>query len=219
MSFHISLRRKSASEAISHPPHYQTAHIPETILRQDSRQSAVRSADSHRESGTDASQSNVSASEVTPRGHEFHQLRIYADRDVSSGVHPISAAPRPVIEPHITPAQTIAIARQIAPVKTGSVAPMIQRTPPPGTANTIANGHAYHKHVQVQKEFPEIKDSNDFATLINTIMTSPAEHKVLTNGREAFWDGKTVVIYNPKAGDKGTCFRPTAGKSYFDNLV
>jgi hypothetical protein len=219
MSFHISLRRKSASEAISHPPHYQTAHIPETILRRDPQHSAIHSADSRQEDGAGANLSSVSVSEATPRGHEFHQLRVYTDRDVSSGVHPISAAPRPVIEPHITPAQTIAIARQIAPVKTGSVAPMIQRTPPPGTANTIANGHAYHKHVQVQKEFPEIKDSNDFATLINTIMTSPAEHKVLTNGREAFWDGKTVVIYNPKAGDKGTCFRPTAGKSYFDNLV
>jgi hypothetical protein len=217
MSYHISLHRKSASESASHPP--RTTHAPETILRRDPQHSAIHSADSRQEDGAGANLSSVSVSEATPRGHEFHQLRVYTDRDVSSGAHLNSTMLKPITDPHITPLQTISIARQIAPVKTHSVAPMIQRTPPPGTANTIANGHAYNKHVQVQKEFPEIKHVNDFATLINTIMTSPAEHKVLTNGREAFWDGKTVVIYNPKAGDKGTCFRPTAGKSYFDNLV
>lgn len=97
---------------------------------------------------------------------------------------------------------------------------MVQRKPPAGTAQTIPNGHAYHKHVQQQREFPEINSVGDFATLIDTIINSPAEHKALSGGREAFWDGKdTVVIYNPKAGDKGTCFRPTAGKTYFDNLA
>lgn len=217
MSFHISLRRKSTSEATSHPT--RTTHAPETILRRDPQHSAIHSADSRQEGEAGANLSSVSASEAMPHGHEFHQLRIYTDRDVSSGALLNNTTPKPITDPHITPAQTIAIARQIAPVQTGSVAPMIQRKPPPGTANTIANGHAYHKHVQVQKEFPEIKSVNDFAALINTIMTSPAEHKVLTGGREAFWYDRTVVIYNPKAGDKGTCFRPTAGKSYFDNLV
>lgn len=217
MSFHISLRRKSTSEATSHPT--RMTHAPETILRRDPQHSAIHSADSRQEGEAGANLSSVSASEAMPRGHEFHQLRIYTDRDASNDVHQVSTPSLSIDHPQITPLQTTTIARQIAPVKTGNVAPMIQRRPPAGTANMIANGHAYNKHVQVQKEFPEIKSVNDFAALINTIMTSPAEHKVLTGGREAFWYDRTVVIYNPKAGDKGTCFRPTAGKSYFDNLV
>ena len=218
MSYHISLRRKPSTETALHrSARNQATQSPETIIRHNnlSDQGAPRSDTSN----SDANPSSLSGFDEKPSGHAFHQLRIYTDRDASNDVHQVSTPSLTIDHPRITPSQTTAIARQIAPVKTRSVAPMIQRKPPSGTANTIANGHAYNKHVQVQKEFPEIKNVNDFATLINTIMTSPAEHKVLTNGREAFWDGKTVVIYNPKAGDKGTCFRPTAGKSYFDNLV
>ena len=42
----------------------------------------------------------------------------------------------------------------------------------------------------------------------------------LENEREAFFDQKsnTIVIYNPRARDKGTCFRPRNGLKYYENL-
>ncbi|WP_157042735.1 hypothetical protein [Roseiflexus castenholzii] len=154
-------------------------------------------------------------------GHTFHQIRIHAGHNAPESGSAPGAAPPAFRAPPITPVQAPGLARSLAtPVRTSSVTPMVQRKPPVGTAQSIANGHAFTKHVQTQREFPEISSVGDFATLIETIINSPAEHKVLSNGREAFWDGKdTVVIYNPKAGDKGTCFRPTAGKRYFDNLA
>ncbi|MFQ3684942.1 MAG: hypothetical protein SNJ51_21970, partial [Roseiflexus sp.] len=97
---------------------------------------------------------------------------------------------------------------------------MVQRyKPPANTAHAIANGHAYNKHVVTQREFPEITNNSDFTSLIEDIINNPEEHKALSNGRHAFWKNNTVVIYNPNASDKGTCFKPTAGKSYYDNLV
>lgn len=222
MSYHIALRRKSPSESASGRAQFHTIQATETINRQvrSFQQNAMHSDDRNREEGSHARQSTLMIPDERPSGHEFEQLRIYADRDLVPNVSPIGRAPLAITSLHIPSTQTAVIARQIVPVQTGSVAPMIQRRPPAGTANTIANGHAYNKHVQQQQEFPEIRSVGDFATLIETIMASPAEHKMLTNGREAFWDGRnTVVIYNPNAADKGTCFRPTAGKHYFDNLV
>jgi filamentous hemagglutinin len=47
-----------------------------------------------------------------------------------------------------------------------------------------------------------------------------ADAKALSGGRTAYWDSatETVVIHNPRAVDAGTAFRPTNGRSYFDNL-
>ncbi len=44
--------------------------------------------------------------------------------------------------------------------------------------------------------------------------------KQLSNGRSAYWDDASgmVVIRNPNAVDGGTAFKPTNGKSYFNNL-
>lgn len=87
-------------------------------------------------------------------------------------------------------------------------------------AEEIAGGHAYGKHVIKQGEFPGITSPKQFAGEIERIMTNPSEMRHLSGGRTAYWDNatNTVVIRNPAAADGGTALRPTAGKSYFDNL-
>lgn len=92
---------------------------------------------------------------------------------------------------------------------------------------SIANGHAYDKHVIKQGEFPEIPNPvadrpagiAQFQKIIDRVMGS-AENKALSNGRHAFWEDATgtLVITNPKDADGGTCFRPSAGKSFYDKL-
>ena len=95
---------------------------------------------------------------------------------------------------------------------------IIQRNP--NEANTIANGHSYNKHVVEQKEWgdPPMTKVN-FAPIVSNVMKNPDESRNLSNGRKAYWKGDTVVIYNPSAADKGTCFKPTRGKDYYDNLT
>jgi hypothetical protein len=87
-------------------------------------------------------------------------------------------------------------------------------------AQAIATGHAYGKHVIEERLFPEVKTTNDFALLIADILANPSHHRVLENQREAYYDKKsnTIVIYNRRARDKGTCFRPRAGLRYFEGL-
>lgn len=69
-------------------------------------------------------------------------------------------------------------------------------------------------------EFPEIKNREQFAELIDSVMKNATETKTLERGRKAWWDATTgtVVIHNPNANDEGTAFRPTRGKDYFDGL-
>jgi hypothetical protein len=87
-------------------------------------------------------------------------------------------------------------------------------------AKAMAAGHAYEKHVVEEKLFPEVKSRGDFAELIGKVLANPTHHRELENDREAYFDNKsnTIVIYNPRARDKGTCFRPRAGLKYFNNL-
>jgi hypothetical protein len=87
-------------------------------------------------------------------------------------------------------------------------------------ARAIAGGHSYEKHVVEEKLFPEVKSRGDFAEQIVKVLANPTHHRKLENDREAFFDSKsdTIVIYNPHARDKGTCFRPRAGLRYFKNL-
>lgn len=87
-------------------------------------------------------------------------------------------------------------------------------------AKKIAGGHAYEKHVIEEKQFPDVKSEGDFAELIGKVLANPTHHRKLENGREAYFDNKsnTIVIYNPRARDKGTCFRPRAGLKYYENL-
>ena len=87
-------------------------------------------------------------------------------------------------------------------------------------AKAIASGHAYEKHVIEEKLFPEVKSESDFMELIGKVLANPTHHRRLENEREAFYDSKsnTIVIYNPRARDKGTCFRPRAGTKYYESL-
>ena len=87
-------------------------------------------------------------------------------------------------------------------------------------ARAIGTGHAYEKHVVEEKQFPEVKSEDDFVELIGKILANPTHHRELENDREAYFDKKsnTIVIYNPRARDKGTCFRPRAGLKYYENL-
>src|SRR5262249_43710155 len=87
-------------------------------------------------------------------------------------------------------------------------------------AKAIASGHAYEKHVVEEKLFPEVKNKDDFVEVIANVLANPTHHRELENDREAYYDKKsnTIVIYNPHARDKGTCFRPSAGLKYFEGL-
>ena len=87
-------------------------------------------------------------------------------------------------------------------------------------AQAIAAGHAYEKHVVGEKLFPEVKSANEFKELIGKVLANPTHHRKLENDSEAYFDKKsnTIVIYNPRARDKGTCFRPRAGLKYYEGL-
>ncbi|MDT4929357.1 MAG: hypothetical protein QOF92_2224 [Pseudonocardiales bacterium] len=89
-------------------------------------------------------------------------------------------------------------------------------------AKKIANGHSFGKHVTQQAEFTaqKITTVDEFETHISSVISSTTS-KDLGGGRSAYWDDAsgTIVIVNPGAADMGTCFRPTAGKSYYDKQV
>jgi len=87
-------------------------------------------------------------------------------------------------------------------------------------ARAIGAGHAYEKHVIDEKLFPEVKSEKDFIEVIAKVIANPTHHKNLENDREAYYDKKAniIVIYNPRARDRGTCFRPRAGLKYYQNL-
>ena len=87
-------------------------------------------------------------------------------------------------------------------------------------AKTIAGGHAYEKHVIDEKQFPDVKSESDFANVIAKVLANPTHHRKLENEREAYFDNKSniIIIYNPRARDNGTCFKPRAGLKYYENL-
>jgi hypothetical protein len=98
-----------------------------------------------------------------------------------------------------------------------------KKTPTPAqvkTADAIANGHSYQKHVVDEDQFPDVKSKADFAKVIAGVLANPTHHKDLSNDREAYYDlaANIIVIVNPHAKDRGTCFRPSAKKRYYDNL-
>jgi hypothetical protein len=76
------------------------------------------------------------------------------------------------------------------------------------------------KHVVEEKLFPEITNREEFTELIAKLLANPTHHRDLENDREAYYDrtSNTIVIYNPHARDRGTCFRPHAGLKYFNGL-
>ena len=88
------------------------------------------------------------------------------------------------------------------------------------TAEDIANGHAYDKHVIQQGEYSEISNRQEFAQLIQNTMDNATAEKSLAGGRYAYWDANdgTVVITDPGNPDGGTVFRPTNGYGYYQGL-
>ena len=76
--------------------------------------------------------------------------------------------------------------------------------------------HAYLKHAG---EFGNIGRS-EFQRLVQETMSNPSEVPSLSNGRTAYWSDsqQMVVIENGTAPTQSTAFRPSGGKSYFDNL-
>jgi hypothetical protein len=107
--------------------------------------------------------------------------------------------------------QRIAIA---PPQRTARV---IQRNPK--KAPNIAQGHSYTKHVVTQQEWgnPPMGKAA-FEVIVREVMTTPDASKNLSGGRKAYWKGNTLVIYDPRTTDKGTCFKPRRGKAYYDKL-
>jgi filamentous hemagglutinin len=87
-------------------------------------------------------------------------------------------------------------------------------------AGQIAAGHAYDKHVVGERQFPGVASRAAFAALIQGIIEHPTEKRRLSHDRTAYWDAGSgaVVIANPHDRDGGTCFKPRAGRAYFDNL-
>jgi len=87
-------------------------------------------------------------------------------------------------------------------------------------AKAMATGHAYDKHVIEERLFPEVKSKDEFAAVIAKVLANPTHQRKLENDREAYYDYKSniIVIYNPHARDKGTCFKPRAGVRYLQNL-
>jgi filamentous hemagglutinin len=85
-------------------------------------------------------------------------------------------------------------------------------------ARRIAGGHAFDKHVIQRGEYPEISTREEFADLIDEVMSNPTDSKSHEDGRTAYWhdDLGTVVVTNPHDPDGGTAFRPREGRQYFD---
>jgi filamentous hemagglutinin len=90
------------------------------------------------------------------------------------------------------------------------------------TAQEIAGGHAFEKHVLNQGEFKGlgIRTREQFANHIENVINNPTASRQLSGGRTAYWQEPTgtVVIRNPRAVDGGTAFQPVNGRAYFDGL-
>ena len=95
------------------------------------------------------------------------------------------------------------------------------------TAQQIAGGHAFEKHVLGVSnpngaEFGGfgIRTRAQFADHIEGVITNPTRSSSLTNGRNAYYDSasNTIVITNPRASDGGTAFRPVNGEAYLRTL-
>ncbi len=82
------------------------------------------------------------------------------------------------------------------------------------SAEQIAGGHAFEKHVLKKQEFPEVTTREEFASTVEDVMLH-GEVRVLRDGPTAYWHGDTFVVRNPGALDGGSAFKPTDGRSYF----
>jgi filamentous hemagglutinin len=88
-------------------------------------------------------------------------------------------------------------------------------------AETIASGHALIKHLA---EFADlgVKDKEGLAKVVAEVLGSTkSETKALSGGRTAYYDSERniIVFHDPSSRDKGTVFRPTDGRAYFDTQI
>jgi filamentous hemagglutinin len=89
------------------------------------------------------------------------------------------------------------------------------------TAEEIAGGHSFGKHVLTQGEYPGwIRTRAQFQSLVEDVINNPTAVRSLQKGRVAYWQeaSGTVVIRNPAAADGGTAFQPVNGRAYFEGL-
>lgn len=90
-----------------------------------------------------------------------------------------------------------------------------------GIAYRISRGHAFQVHVIEGEDFPEIRTRDEFAEMIEKVLSDPASpQRPLREGRQAFWSDahRAVVIVDWFHEDGGTAFRPVRGKAYFQGL-
>ncbi|WP_282808184.1 hypothetical protein [Hafnia alvei] len=89
------------------------------------------------------------------------------------------------------------------------------------SAQEIANGHAFEKHVLQRGEFDTlgIKTRNQFAQHVENVINNPTDVRYYSDGRVAYLDSttRTVVIRNPSKGES-TAFRPDYGIGW-DNYI
>jgi hypothetical protein len=91
------------------------------------------------------------------------------------------------------------------------------------TAQKIADGHSYPKHVEGLnnkwgKEYGSLfQNSDQFAEYLDSVMKNPSA-KFTGGGKTLYWDDRlgTIIIDNPQ---NPTAFRPQAGKAYYDEQV
>jgi hypothetical protein len=88
------------------------------------------------------------------------------------------------------------------------------------TAQEIANGHAFEKHVIKKGEFPGIKTRQEFQEHIEDVLDSPSDIRYYKDGRVAYLQESsgTVVIRNPGFGES-TAFRPDNWNKYISDIL
>ena len=64
---------------------------------------------------------------------------------------------------------------------------------------------------------PGLTSERDLASYVSQILEGGNGERI-RSGREKFWDASrgTIVIFNSRARDCGTVFRPNQGRSYYD---
>ncbi|MFB9135580.1 two-partner secretion domain-containing protein [Vibrio olivae] len=87
------------------------------------------------------------------------------------------------------------------------------------TAQEIANGHAFDKHVLKQGEFPDVRTRQQFQNHVEDVLHNPSEVRYYKDGRTVYIQdsSSTVVIRNSGAGES-TAFQPSDWTEYLDTL-
>ncbi|WP_409419233.1 RHS repeat domain-containing protein [Marinomonas sp. RS-M-Aa-14] len=87
------------------------------------------------------------------------------------------------------------------------------------TAQEIANGHAFEKHVLKQGEFPGIRIRQQFQNHVEDVLSNPSGMRYYKDGRTVYLQesSSTVVIRNSGSGES-TAFQPANWSEYINSL-